>query len=286
MKKLLSITLIVVSFLCGISCTKESADVSSALNSNSVSNAKKAALTLVGRQQQITAPTGDYTYPTSQALLWLPTNYSTSKTAYPLIIDLVGTGENGTNINSLLGTQNLPWRISQGWNATAVNPVNKTNYNFIVFTPQCPVQWGWSAPHVKTMLAYLKANYRIDATRVYITGYSAGGWGLWSCITDDTTLCKQFAAIAPVSTASADHPNNIPNVDKYKIACWDICGTADAFYSNAVNYTNIINSNKPTIPAILTGIQGEGHSAWVQAYDSTWRINGKNLFEWFLQYHK
>ncbi|MBV9961872.1 MAG: hypothetical protein JO072_06450 [Parafilimonas sp.] len=283
MKRMFSIAVIAASFLCALSCTKEAA--TSPVNAFVSSEAKS---NIVGRQQQITIATGDYTYPTSQALLWLPKCYDSTKVRYPLIIALDGIGEQGTDINLLFHTGTIAQHISQGWNATAVNPVTNKLNKFIVFTPQCPITngWGWSAPQIKNMLSILKSTYRIDTTRIYLTGYSAGGWGLWSCITDDEGLCKQFAAIGPVSTASADHPDKITNVDKYGIACWNICGTADGFYTNAVNYTNIINTNNPPIPALLTGLQGIGHSAWIQAYDTSWRINNKNFFEWLLQYHK
>ena len=286
MRKLSLFVFIVLPFLSFLSCTKESSQV---MKSSEISLAKKPPL--VGRQQQITVPTGDYTYPNSQALLWLPTGYNNPNKAnktYPLIIALDGVGEQGTDINLLFHTGTIAKHISDGWDPSAVDPVTGKTFKFIVFTPQCPITngWGWSAPHIKTMLAYLKANYRININRVYITGYSAGGWGLWSCMTDDESLCKQFAAIGPVSSASADHPDKIPNVDKYGIACWSICGTDDGFYTNSVSYSNIINSNKPPVPAKLTGLQGVGHSAWNQAYDINWRVNNKNFFEWLLQYHK
>ncbi|MEP6467298.1 MAG: hypothetical protein ABJB05_13395 [Parafilimonas sp.] len=285
MRKLSSFAFILMSFFCALSCTKESSDVVKSSETNLV-NRNSAGY--VGRQQQITIATGDYTYPTSQALLWLPGGYNQSKNSFPLIIALDGVGEQGTDINLLLHTGTIAQHIANGWNPKAINPLTGKTSRFIVFTPQCPIAngWGWSCPHIKTMLGILKATYRIDTTRIYITGYSAGGWGMWSCVTDDISLCQQFAAIGPVSSASADHPENIPNVDKYGIACWSICGLDDGFYGNSVNYTNIINSNNPPIPALLTGLQGVGHSAWNQAYDTSWRVNNKNFFEWLLQYHK
>ncbi len=194
MRKLSCSAFTLLLFLCSISCTKESSQtVSSSVNSL----AKK--INLVGRQQQITIATSDYTYPTSQALLWLPKSYDSSNKRFPLIIALDGVGEQGGDINLLFHTGTIAKHIADGWNATAVNPVDHKLSKFIVFSPQCPIPngWGWSSPHIKTMLGILKATYRIDTTRIYITGYSAGGWGLWSCITDDSSLCKQFAAIGP-----------------------------------------------------------------------------------------
>jgi predicted peptidase len=273
--------------LVSISCKKEVKPVQS-VQSSDISEIQ--VIGTVGRQQEINISTSDYTYPTSKALLWLPKGYSVkpNTAVYPLLICLDGVGEQGTDINLLLHQGTVAKRIADGWNATAKNPLTKKAKQFIVFTPQCPIPggWGWSAPHIKTMLNELKATYRIDTTSIYITGYSAGGWGLWSCITDDESLCKQFAAIGPVSTASADHPEKITNVNKYGIACWNICGTADAFYTNAVNYTNIINSNNPPIQAKLTGLQGVGHNAWNFAYDPNWRVDNVNFYEWLLQYRR
>lgn len=295
MRKLSSIVLFVMLLMASLSCKKETAQfstVSAASESDlSIKKIRKKTSTgpIVGRQQQITIATGDYTYPTSQALLWLPAGYDgikSIKKKYPLIIALDGVGEQGTDINALLHSGTIAYHISKGWDAVSKNPADGKDYSFIVFTPQCPVSWGWSAPQIKTMLASLKKTYRIDASRVYLTGFSAGGWGLWSCMTDDVSLCEQFAAIGPVSSAAADHPDKITNVAKYNIACWNICGTADSFYGNAVSYTNTINSANPKIPAILTSLKGVGHSAWNQAYDTSWRVNKKNFFEWALQYRR
>ncbi|SFP73675.1 carboxylesterase family protein [Parafilimonas terrae] len=295
MRKLSSIVLFVMLLMASPSCKKETAQLStvSAANESDLSIKKLRRKTqtgdLVGRQQQITIATGDYTYPTSQALLWLPAGYNGIKSIrkkYPLIIALDGVGEQGTDIKALLHSGTIAYHISKGWDPVSKNPADGKDYSFIVFTPQCPVSWGWSAPQIKTMLASLKKTYRIDVSRVYLTGFSAGGWGLWSCMTDDVSLCQQFAAIGPVSSAAADHPDKITNVAKFNIACWNICGTADSFYGNAVNYTNIINGANPKIPAILTSLKGVGHSAWNQAYDTSWRVNKKNFFEWALQYRR
>ncbi|MFT4154249.1 hypothetical protein [Parafilimonas sp.] len=272
-----------------ISCKKETIQESSAVSASEESDASRYSGTVIGGQQVLTIATGDYTYPTSQALLWLPYGYiypANAEKKYPLFIALDGMSEQGTDITALLHSGTIAYHIANGWNPVSVNAANNKKYAFIVFTPQCPVAWGWSAPHIKTMLASLKADYRIDTTRIYITGYSAGGWGLWSCITDDVSLCKQFAAIGPVSSAPGSYPDKITNVATYGIACWNICGTADAFYPTAVTYNTIINAAGPTKTVKLTSLTGVGHSAWNQAYDTSWRVNNKNFFEWALQYHR
>jgi predicted peptidase len=276
----------VVCVICMNACSKENVTTPKV----SASEESLSTTNIVGRQQVITLNTGDHYYPTSQALLWLPTDYTEKRErGYPLLISLGGRGQNGSSdIHILLNSETVAKRIADGWNAEAVNPVNGINYRFIVFSPTKDESnsWGWSASAIKIMLSELKQKYNINNRRVYITGLSAGGWGLWSCITDDTSLCKQFAAIGPVSSAGSDHPDKITNIDKYGIACWNICGTADSFFGLAVNYTKIINTNKPPISATLTPLEGVGHSAWVQAYDPTWTQNGINFYQWLLQYKR
>ena len=245
---------------------------------------------VAGRQQIIVLRTGDRTYPTSKALLWTPNLYKTDPTrnkTYPLIINLYGQEQCGSDINLLLDGFTMSEYIGNGFNATAINPVDGKKYSFFVCSPQCPVQWGWSAKHVYNMLEELKQTYPIDPTRIYLTGFSAGGWGLWSCVTDNNNLTSQLAAIIPISSASADHPDKLSNVAKYNIACLNICGDKDAFYKNAVKYTGIINDSDPATPAKLITLHNVGHIAWKYAYDRTWKAtNGMNIYEWMLQYQR
>ena len=91
--------------------------------------------TIVGNQNVISVNTGGNPA-TAQALLYLPDTYNTDTSHYPLIIFLGGTGEQGSDINLLLNYGTLPYRISQGFNPAAINPVDGKTYKFIVFSPQ------------------------------------------------------------------------------------------------------------------------------------------------------
>ncbi len=252
--------------------------------------------TYIGNQTEITLPTtsgGNLT----NALLYLPDTYNTDTISYPLIIFLHGTGEAGPDINSLLNTA-LPQRISQGFKVEAINPKDGKNYKFIVVSPQGPAgSWGYQQTHIKYMLPEIEKQYRIDTSRIYITGLSAGGWGTWTCITDDTGFCKKIAAIAPMSSAGVEYNavvngvnipryDNVINAAKFGVPIWSICGDQDAFYSIAVDYTNRINAASPLVAAKLTDVVGVGHSAWNQGYDPTWKVDNMNVYEWMLQYSR
>jgi len=290
MKILFKIFYPVLLFVVVPGCKKNIAAISYDTSIASLQNVSLPGANKLGRQKIITLSTGNRTYPTSQALLWTPEDYKTNAKkgmTFPLIFNLYGQGQCGTDLNLLLKDSTMSQFIANGFNATAINPLDSLTYAFIVCSPQCPTSWGWSAPQVKQMLSDLKSNLAIDTDRIYLTGFSCGGWGLWSCMTDDTSLTKQFAAIISISSASADHPDKITYVDKYGIACINICGDQDAFYSNAVSYTNIINSNNPPIPAKLNTLHNVGHSAWRYAYDENWKsMDSINIYQWMLQYKR
>jgi predicted esterase len=234
-------------------------------------------------------------------LTWLPTDYNSTSERYPLIIFLHGSGECGDGINGLnrLIVTGLPQKIAQGWNPEARNPVDGRNYKFIVVSPQAPAasQWSYSYTHVRYILADVIRRYRIDESRIYITGLSAGGGGTWSSVTNDGTFTQRIAAIAPVSSMGANNPAvEAPNIQwiggRYGVKVWSICGELDGHYSHNLTDINTINNATPapTVPAVQTLIPGAGHEpkAWNTAYEDTWRDNpfNLNLFEWFLQYSR
>ncbi len=252
--------------------------------------------TIIGRQQAITLPTSPWASGITNALVWLPPDYSSSKT-YPLIISLHGVGQVGalspiSNLSSLTSTSgSVAMYIANGFNSMAVNPADGKTYEYIVVSPQAP-SWSYGESQLAYMLPQIEKMYSIDKARVYITGYSAGGWGTWTSLTDDTAFAKQIAAIAPMSAATLE-PTRSPNVinaAKFGIAVWDIIQANDAngFTPSNVSYVSAINALNPKIPALITLIPGTGHSAWVEGCNPAWSDpadpNHLNLYQWFLQY--
>jgi len=156
--------------------------------------------TVIGRQkvdQFPASPWGHILY----GLTWLPTDYDANPNQrYPLIIFLHGVGEAGQGVNGLytLATQGLPMVISYGWNPEAVNPADGQNYKFITVSPQANV-WSCQWDILQYMLPDIISRYRVDTTRIYVTGLSAGGQATWSCVTSGPDAARKFAAIVPVS---------------------------------------------------------------------------------------
>jgi len=252
--------------------------------------------TIIGRQNVDQYPVtgwGTMTY----GLTWLPTDYSTNLTQkYPLLIFLHGVGETGNGTGGLYTLLNtgLPQTIAQGWDPEAVNPVDNQNYKFIVVSPQASTSVGWS--YQWNALQYLLPDvinrYRIDTTRIYITGLSAGGNGTWTCLTSGPQAARKFAAAVPIASAPLPLDSIAKVGSEYGVKLWQLCGDADAFFNFSTSSTASYNSGTP-VPnpqSTLTVFPGQGHwpSVWNTAYDPTWRANTHNLniYEWMLQYKR
>ena len=250
------------------------------------------AQTLIGRQQVITfhsSPAANL----ANALIWLPADYSQSGQRYPLIIFLHGKMETGNTVPDLnrLTFTGLPMWIAQGFDPSGKDR-NGKSVQFIVVSPQNSnaASWSYGYPAIKYLLQDVLKNYRVDPDRIYITGLSAGGWGAWTAITDDSSFCKKIAAIIPVSAAPLEHMRSlhIGNAAKYGTAVWSICGTQDPVWHFAVDYTEKINEDHPLIPARLTGISGQTHTSavWDRVYDPSWKNNKESIYDWLLRFHR
>jgi predicted esterase len=229
-------------------------------------------------------------------LTWLPDDYDQNPNKkYPLIIFLHGAGETGTSVGSLWGliSTALPQRIAQGWNPEATNPVDGQKYKFIVISPQAP-SWSYSWGHIRYMLWDVQNRYRVDTSRVYVTGLSAGGAGTLSCYLSGFEAAQKYAAIVPICPAGTNNPAEAANLPylggNYGGKIWTICGANDSWMSFSNSLTQTINTATPApqVPALVSAIPGAGHdpSAWNTAYDPNWRSNaqGLNVYEWMLKY--
>ncbi|HYJ65426.1 MAG TPA: alpha/beta hydrolase-fold protein, partial [Parafilimonas sp.] len=241
---------------------------------------------IIGNQNIITVPIN--TSAVTNALLYLPENYEQGAKHYPLIIYLHGVGEAGTNIKSMLGN-GLPKAIAKGLKPEAV--ADGKIYQFIVFSPQAK-QWSYQEKELKFMLPYLVKKYRIDTTRIYVTGISAGGFGAFTCVaTEDSTFVKKIAAVVAVSPVALDFSNDErfkTGVKKYSMPVLNICGTADAMIGNARRYDTLVNNNNPPIKYKLIEIQNGTHTVADTAYNknSTFGNFGMNIYQWMIQYSR
>jgi predicted peptidase len=124
--------------------------------------------------------------------LHVPENYDPAR-KYPLVLFLHGF--------EALGRDNHRQITGRDYAGTHI----WTRRECFVLAPQCPISGVWALPvsrrpsrHLTRALEILKdvrRRYSIDATRLYVTGQSLGGYGTWAAIEKYPDL---FAAAVPV----------------------------------------------------------------------------------------
>ena len=157
------------------------------------------------------------------------------------------------------------------------------DYQFIVLSPQFK---AWPQPKdINDMLNYAIGKYRLDYTKLYVSGNSMGGGGAWDY---GWNYGQRITAIVPVSGASWPETEKANDIAKDSLAVWAFdCAddsTVPAWY--AEDYVQYINEANPYIPAKETIFPTGGHNACKTAFDPSYTENGMNIYEWMLSYKK
>ncbi len=227
--------------------------------------------------------------------------YDYGSQQHPLIIFLHGIGERGngsSDINNVAANA-IPNLCAHG--ATMSFKLKGKTSSFVVLSPQLSNQYGyWPTFYVKEMIKYAKANLQIDPNRIYITGLSLGGGGVWRVITDtynwDNSFDASIAAAAPVCGTQEESDADFGNtIGANNLPVWAFHSMDDGIVNvGATQHAEILSKNYNIKPKpLFTYYQSGNHwGAWINAYDtghlSTIVDGGKkftqdpNLYEWFL----
>lgn len=209
-----------------------------------------------------------------------PKNYD-HKRQYPLVLFLHGSGERGTDNAA---------QLSNGATQFATDKL-MDKYPCFVVAPQCPTDKRWvevdwsldshvmpvepSEPMRLTLLLLksLQQEFRIDKTRIYVTGLSMGGFGTWDIIARHPEL---FAAASPVcgggDEATAPLIKNIP--------IWAFHGDQDTTVKTTRTQHMIAALRKVGAKPHYTELLGVGHDCWDYAYANS------DFYEWMFAQRK
>jgi predicted peptidase len=150
-------------------------------------------------------------------LLQIPRGYNDFSGPLPLLIFLHGAGETGTDPRTLL--EHGPAQFAK----IHFKKLETSYFPFIVVTPIWPEK-RWEPKRVVTLLdqvlAENKYRFKIDSERIYLTGYSMGGFGT---IETAMEFPERFAAIIPV--AGGGEPSKAKKLQN--VSCWFFHGEKD-----------------------------------------------------------
>ncbi|MDD2380613.1 MAG: prolyl oligopeptidase family serine peptidase [Mariniphaga sp.] len=195
-----------------------------------------------------------------QYLIYLPEEYENNKKEYPLILFLHSSQEKGNNLD-LVRKCGLPKILEK-----------KDNFPFVVISPQCSKDEviGWNTESLIYLLDEILMKYRIDKSKVYLTGMSMGGRGVWSLAIEHP---ERFSAIAPVCGYG------IPFLTgRLKgMPVWIFHGAKDEIVP-LQNSDDMVKALKRNGAEVKQTIYPEsGHEVWDETY------NNPKLYKWFLQ---
>lgn len=121
--------------------------------------------------------------------LYLPSHYDDIQSAnktFPLLLFLHGIRKRGDDLRLLdnYGLTDIAGKLE--------------NFPFIVVAPQCPADTFWPENRnlVLGLLDQVRNDYRVDRQRVFLTGFSMGGNGVWDLAANSENV---FAAAVPLA---------------------------------------------------------------------------------------
>ena len=186
---------------------------------------------------------------------------------WPLIVFLHGGEQSGNDMELL--KVNGPPKFA----------LNNPDFPFVVVAPQLPVGKIWNGDVVAGLTKQLIARFRIDPSRVYLTGLSTGGYGVWDAAMKHP---ERFAAVVPVAGGGDIviplHAQGAQLQSLQSLSVWAFHGGSDTSVpasesQRMVNELKRIGAGDVSI----TVYSGAPHDIWSRVYDNM------TVYNWMLQ---
>lgn len=179
----------------------------------------------------------------------LPATYNDDPNKkWPVIFFLHGVGERGNDINIIKST-------------SLVSIASKdVNFPYILIAPQCKVTSWWDIPSLEVLYTEVLKDYKVDPSRVYLTGLSMGGFGAWSWI---QAKPDRFAAVVPICGEGA--PEKACALKDKPIWVFHNADDPTVAVKGSRDMVNAIKDCGGTVVKYSEEATG-GHDAWTRAY--------------------
>lgn len=194
-------------------------------------------------------------------LAFSPEDPYASEKKWPLVIFLHGVGERGTDLN-VVARQGLPRLLRQ-----------RKMFPFVTAAPQLPHNEYWIPSLVEEVIPQVASLFPIDEDRIYLTGISMGGYGVWMTA---VAFPDRFAAIAPI--CGGGEPGTVKVIKN--VPAWVFHGAKDPVVPVAESEAMAKALKKAGGEVRLTIYPEGGHDVWTETY------NNEELYQWFLSHDR
>jgi hypothetical protein len=221
---------------------------------------------------------------TRDALIYTPAP-TVAGERFPLLIAFHGRSVAGKDL-SIIYKEGVPRQLKEGKVIEAVNKVDGKLYKFIVLAPMAQ-SWSFAPQDVGPMLDDIIKRYPVDTTRIYLTGYSAGGWSVEAAKTHSAELANRIAACITMSPANLDpdYLKRFKLVADADIHTWYFVGSKDDYFRE--NVKRFMDSTAKYKKGLLKiTVYPGAHCCWHSFLTPKYRENDMNVYEWLLQYKK
>lgn len=197
-------------------------------------------------------------------LAYLPAGYSSSTgRTWPTIVFLHGSGQAGSGVGAALDSvavNGLPLLYESGTEPATAS-------GFIVLVPQNPDTTN-SPPRLRLWLNEVLPRYAVDRDRLYLTGLSQGGFGVFDYL-GAYGDSNEFAAMVPIA---GGYNGPIRCGAWEHTALWAFHGEADprVDVAGSVRTVGYVDDHcAPTERLRITTYPGVGHDSWDLTYQLT-----------------
>jgi predicted peptidase len=244
-------------------------------------------------QRQVNLPIGTTIAGFYEAL---PASYSdstdTSRT-YPLLINVTGAGERGDG--SVL---ELPKVLKPYGPAKLLNEgkfpkdfyVQQRYFAYIVLSIQMVTDKRTSTADLDAFITYATKTYRVDKSRIYLTGISLGAGVVWDYIGEKVEYGRRLAAATPMAGRAINNTIDQARVMAQSgVPVWAFHSEFDTAVPSVYSSHNVewMNEFSPGLARLTLFPEETTHLCWVWSYNPSYaEADSVNVYEWMLLHHR
>lgn len=186
-----------------------------------------------------------------------------AKGKVPLMVFLHGSGERGNDLEKVKAHSPFTYK-------------NLVKEPVAILAPQCPENVWWDTEAVYFLIKDIQQKYKIDESRIILTGLSMGGWGSLKLAMEHPEVFSSVVAVCP----PVDRLMKV-RADQYRDLPMKLFHGGNDDIVSPMNSIEIYQAIKQVNKNIeLTIFPDDNHNSW----DSTY--SNPALYEWMLAQRK